>query len=588
MADRAIDPQQCRGSLIDVLIRGQKLLGAAWFNTGGESPRLLVDRLATPALEIATVRPWLESQLASLAGNESSVTISECPHVRQLSAIFVPVDPFADGTEVLVALVVNGKPSVGIEAVFSAQALGQEWNRWVARRLTQIRTSQLQETAAVLELVQRLDACPTLREASQTLCDSFVESLRCQFVAVGLTKEGSAISRLVAISGLSDFDTRSPQVRILESALNDSGERNAISQFPTLDGSSGNPLALKRLSEVMGVEAILAISFWDRDTRIGSLVCGGAATDLFLGSIERLLRVAAPSIATSLRSVARGEGRPWRQNSSDSRRRRMLAQGAIASGVTLLLAGILMLPMSYRLSCHCEVEPTTRRVSLAPYDGLLETTFAEPGDLVREGELLARMETRDIEWELAGIEAEKQRAAKERDTHSAGHEVAKSILSELELQRLQTREALLKFQLENMEIRSPIDGVILTGSLDRREHSPVTIGQALYEISPLESVRIEVAIPAAEIPHVRTGMSVSILIDGQPETPLRGTVQRISPLSEIRNDRNVFVAEVTIVNTEDRLRPGMEGTAKITSDPHPIAWNLFHRPWEVLKTTFWF
>ena len=53
---------------------------------------------------------------------------------------------------------------------------------------------------------------------------------------------------------------------------------------------------------------------------------------------------------------------------------------------------------------------------------------------------------------------------------------------------------------------------------------------------------------------------------------------RIHPRAELRDDENVFVAEVQLANADGSLRPGMRGTARVESERRPLGWILLRRP----------
>jgi multidrug efflux pump subunit AcrA (membrane-fusion protein) len=110
----------------------------------------------------------------------------------------------------------------------------------------------------------------------------------------------------------------------------------------------------------------------------------------------------------------------------------------------------------------------------------------------------------------------------------------------------------------------------------------VTIGQALYEVAPLDEVVVEIAIPDDEYTHVAVDYEVTVRFDGFDQA-LTGKIRKIHPKSEVRNGDNVFVAEVVLSNDGLAMRPGMTGFAKVKSETHSLAWNLLHKPWEHLR-----
>ena len=118
---------------------------------------------------------------------------------------------------------------------------------------------------------------------------------------------------------------------------------------------------------------------------------------------------------------------------------------------------------------------------------------------------------------------------------------------------------MLRYQQEHLQVRSPIEGIVLSGSLERSEAASVETGQVLFEIGPVKPMRIEIEIPANEVAQTKPGFPVSIWINGQEDDVIKGEIVKIRPSSTTRNAKNVFIVEVKFPNDDERLRPGMEG-----------------------------
>jgi hypothetical protein len=259
--------------------------------------------------------------------------------------------------------------------------------------------------------------------------------------------------------------------------------------------------------------------------------------------------------------------------------------GRLALAACVLVAGLMMVPWPHKVKCGCELEPVTRRFVAAPFDGTLERSFVEPGDLVTRDQLLARIDGREIRWELAGIAADLNRAAKQRDGHLAEHEFGAVQVSQFEVERLKLRKELLEHRNTNLEIRSPIDGIVIVGDLKKAEGAPLETGQTLFEIAPLDGMIVEVGIPAEEISRVAPGLPVDLVLESFPGEHWNGELARIHPRSEVKEDEHVFIGEMELDNPGQMLRPGMQGRARVASRRRPLGWILFHKPWE--KFVFW-
>ena len=207
-----------------------------------------------------------------------------------------------------------------------------------------------------------------------------------------------------------------------------------------------------------------------------------------------------------------------------------------------------------------------------------QETLVQPGDVVEKGQLLARMDGREVRWELAGSRADLHRAAKQRAGHLATHASGDAEIARYEVDRLQMRTELLEHRDHNLEIRSPIAGVVVSGDLEDAVGMPLQIGQTLFEIAPLDEMVVEVAIAEDDFAYVRSGMPVKIRLDAYPLRQFAASIERVHPRTELRDEENVFVAEVDLACPDNVLRPGMRGNARIETDRYPLGWNLLRRP----------
>ena len=85
-------------------------------------------------------------------------------------------------------------------------------------------------------------------------------------------------------------------------------------------------------------------------------------------------------------------------------------------------------------------------------------------------------------------------------------------------------------------------------------------------------------------------MALGALTDGS--IPFR--VARVTPVSANREGRNFFEVEGELdaapagaTSASARLRPGLQGVAKIDAGRRPFAWIWTHRLTDWLRLTFW-
>jgi hypothetical protein len=82
-----------------------------------------------------------------------------------------------------------------------------------------------------------------------------------------------------------------------------------------------------------------------------------------------------------------------------------------------------------------------------------------------------------------------------------------------------------------------------------------------------------------DIAQVEIGQKAAVKLDAFPGTKWKGRIDKIHPRSEIRDSKNVFIAEISLPEGAETLRPGMKGSATVTTASHTLLWILFHKAW---------
>ncbi len=242
----------------------------------------------------------------------------------------------------------------------------------------------------------------------------------------------------------------------------------------------------------------------------------------------------------------------------------------------------LWLPWPYTIGCKCRLQPITRRFVAAPFEGILEKSLVEPGDVVQQDQVLARMDGREIRLAISETTADLKRAEVKRNVQMAKQDQGAAQMAALEAERLDLKMQLLQSRSKKLEIKSPLRGIILRGDQKRAEGMPVTLGENLFEVAPLDKMVVEVAIPERDIPHAEVGQKVRVKLDAYPGQTLDGTLTRIHPRAEEWDADYVFIGEIFMENPRELFRPGMNGRASIYAKRHTLYWNFFHKFWENL------
>ncbi len=401
---------------------------------------------------------------------KTNTVVSECVcSATQRFILAVRVPSVAEPPSVL-AILVSAAPD---QLAVAAATLGQCANalsQW--QLLIKVRSLEweAQASACAAELVSRIETSASAQAACLLVANELKSFLTCEQAAVGLAREGRAGVRLQAISEMSQFDASAPGIQAVSAALDEVAIRGELTTWPPRDADDRHAaLAIRRLAEESPHTVITCSPLTSIDDQlVGAILVAGRHAVLHQETRVNFIEAICPHVATALQAKQSAEMGPFRRlwklmAGQSSARRRWLAVGA---AVMLTLPFI---PWRYHVTVDCKVEPVVRRFMVAPYEGILEAGHVRPGELVEAGDVVASMDDRELRWELSSVAAERVREAKKRDAAMDAHDTSEAQMAELEMRRLDLKIKLLRHRQANLEITTPIAGVVLKGELEDAE-----------------------------------------------------------------------------------------------------------------------
>ncbi len=121
--------------------------------------------------------------------------------------------------------------------------------------------------------------------------------------------------------------------------------------------------------------------------------------------------------------------------------------------------------------------------------------------------------------------------------------------------------------LSKASIRSPIDGVILTRSVDPGNAVAASLqAVTLFTVAgDLAKVRLQVNVDEADVGAVKTGQKSVFTVSAYPSRKYPATVSRVAYGSSTTDNVVTYLTYLDVDNTDLTLRPGMTASAIITS-----------------------
>jgi membrane fusion protein (multidrug efflux system) len=227
------------------------------------------------------------------------------------------------------------------------------------------------------------------------------------------------------------------------------------------------------------------------------------------------------------------------------------------------------------------LQPIDQTTAKAKVSGEVRQVTVREGDAVKAGQVIVRFDTADLEAKLTekiGVLeasraqlalAEKQRTQnqlllRQKFISQTAYDTAESNLSVTQ-GTLKSNEA--QVQLARNALRDAVVTAPLSGTVAKRHVQPgerVSFDAPLVTIVDLSRLELQALVPANDVPELRVGMTVDLVIDGFGERHFKGTIERINPTTEA-GTRAILVF-IHIPNPDAALRGGMFGTGKVTLD----------------------
>jgi hypothetical protein len=172
-----------------------------------------------------------------------------------------------------------------------------------------------------------------------------------------------------------------------------------------------------------------------------------------------------------------------------------------------------------------------------------------------------------------------------------------------QVQSLKEQRELLRRRKDEMTIKSPIAGRIITWDARRvLQNRPVETGQVLLTVAAENSdYEIKLYMPERRARHLTRArdaikarnpdddLRVDYILMTEPGRKYYGTISEVSDTTEAHEEHgNVVPIRITPDEKITTGRPGATVTADVHCGKAPLGWSLLHEAWEWLEANLFF
>lgn len=317
----------------------------------------------------------------------------------------------------------------------------------------------------------------------------------------------------------------------------------------------------------------------------------------FYTTASLLGRLVAPKLADVYEEEKPPLRRAWQWlmlRSADvfGARRLALKLGALAISILLLLSFSIQGDMTVHAPTY--IEGVYSYSHTAPLDSHLAEVNVRPGDAVKKGDILGRLDDAELTMEIESLLYQQDiYLSRYRQALQQG-QTAEAEIVQLEAQKIGISLAWARQRHAMMRLVSRVDGFVISEDLYPRLGQPVRRGQDLFEITDTADLRVVVRVNENDIPDINTARKEKTLrgeftLTAYPDVPIGFDVERIHPFTTVEDGVNGFEMEGRILPsaTDVFLRPGMEGQARIVCGQASLFTLATRRIIHRIRTLWW-
>lgn len=220
--------------------------------------------------------------------------------------------------------------------------------------------------------------------------------------------------------------------------------------------------------------------------------------------------------------------------------------------------------------------------------GRLEFLGFEEGDLVKAGQVIARLDNKDFMATLDLTKATLQQAEVDSLDKGRKYRRAQSLFksgsitdAELESAEAAYRNAsamveqakanvrVAEVSLDNTYIRAPFDGTVLTKNADVGEivapfASSASSKGSVVTLADMSSLEVEADVSESNLDRVRVGRPCEIILDAYPTVRYPGSVKKIVPTAD--RARATVLTRIAFSQLDERVLPEMSARVSFFVD----------------------
>ncbi len=236
-------------------------------------------------------------------------------------------------------------------------------------------------------------------------------------------------------------------------------------------------------------------------------------------------------------------------------------------------------PIADTFQATGELKPSLESVVSGEVEGVALAVYVEEGDYVKKGQVLAKLNSKDLNDQLRNTRENLQKTVARADLAKISLDRKQQAYSEdlvskqdldtastdrqvslREVESAHTQVSLAQTAITKANVRAPINGIVSKKLLKTGELAQP--GKSLFEIVQINPLKVELNIPSKYLSALHIGASLKLSIPSIPGESFTAKITKINPVADEVTRAIIVTAEVA--NPANKLKANLFVNSQLT------------------------
>jgi hypothetical protein len=244
---------------------------------------------------------------------------------------------------------------------------------------------------------------------------------------------------------------------------------------------------------------------------------------------------------------------------------------------------LALLPVRQTITAPAEIVARDADVITVPFDGMIEGIEVDPGDTVTDGQIVAKMDTTNLNAQVTIARqelnvAESKLARLQREAVENPDKGSDLNILQSEINKKQVELNYAETVQKNADITATRAGTAIFSDANRLKGKPARMGDVVMTVADPQDAELLVRIPVQSLLPIEEGYKVVFYLNA---SPLSGRLAKVKTIGyQATPDPDGLLTYKILADIEDKenLRIGWQGTAKVKGNWTILSYLILRKP----------